>query len=241
MSLEQVGRLEDLLARVQQNREHPRLAKAVPVAVAQPAVTVSTNPTPVGMPAPAAQHRPAMPQAPATQAAPSRPERERAVITEEHVQIPDRMSMPQARPAPARAPMPSPIAERASREPTERSVRDMSAATAATASASRRRERTSTPLEMAVEGELHRGTPVDLGAPVEANLGGRRNSITEPALPAADSRPTPADGLEMPLTFEPEPVREGTRPIAQIVSKHAPQVDATFGAMLKRSLSLRPH
>ena len=29
--------------------------------------------------------------------------------------------------------------------------------------------------------------------------------------------------------------------IAQVMSKHAPPVDATFGAMLKRSLSLRPH
>jgi len=31
------------------------------------------------------------------------------------------------------------------------------------------------------------------------------------------------------------------RPIVQVVSRHVPHVDATFGAMLKRSLSLTPH
>jgi len=45
----------------------------------------------------------------------------------------------------------------------------------------------------------------------------------------------------VPRTFEPEVPRAANRPIAQLVSKHAPVVDATFGAMLKRSLSLRPH
>ena len=45
----------------------------------------------------------------------------------------------------------------------------------------------------------------------------------------------------VPRTFEPEVPRAMNRPIAQLVSKHAPVVDATFGAMLKRSLSLRPH
>jgi len=45
----------------------------------------------------------------------------------------------------------------------------------------------------------------------------------------------------VPRMIEPEAPRPATRPIAQLVSKHAPVVDATFGAMLKRSLSLRPH
>jgi hypothetical protein len=45
----------------------------------------------------------------------------------------------------------------------------------------------------------------------------------------------------VPRVIEPEAQRPATRPIAQLVSKHAPVVDATFGAMLKRSLSLRPH
>lgn len=45
----------------------------------------------------------------------------------------------------------------------------------------------------------------------------------------------------VPRVIEPEAPRPATRPIAQLVSKHAPVVDATFGAMLKRSLSLRPH
>jgi hypothetical protein len=44
-----------------------------------------------------------------------------------------------------------------------------------------------------------------------------------------------------PRIIEPDPPREIVRPIAQVMSKHAPPVDATFGAMLKRSLSLRPH
>jgi hypothetical protein len=41
--------------------------------------------------------------------------------------------------------------------------------------------------------------------------------------------------------IEPDMPRTSARAIAQVVSKHAPAVDATFGAMLKRSLSLRPH
>jgi hypothetical protein len=45
----------------------------------------------------------------------------------------------------------------------------------------------------------------------------------------------------VPRMIEPDAPRPATRPIAQLVSKHAPVVDATFGAMLKRSLSLRPH
>jgi hypothetical protein len=45
----------------------------------------------------------------------------------------------------------------------------------------------------------------------------------------------------VPRLIEPEPIREPARPIAQVVSRHSPQADATFGAMLKRSLSLRPH
>jgi hypothetical protein len=51
---------------------------------------------------------------------------------------------------------------------------------------------------------------------------------------------SPEEAFE-PKVIEPEPMREPARPIAQVVSRHSPQVDATFGAMLKRSLSLRPH
>jgi hypothetical protein len=45
----------------------------------------------------------------------------------------------------------------------------------------------------------------------------------------------------VPRVIEPDPPRATNRPIAQLVSKHVTAVDATFGAMLKRSLSLRPH
>jgi hypothetical protein len=66
------------------------------------------------------------------------------------------------------------------------------------------------------------------------------------ARPAAAQRPaveasSPANQPIVPRVIEPDPPRTSGRPIAQLVSKHAPPVDATFGAMLKRSLSLRPH
>jgi hypothetical protein len=58
---------------------------------------------------------------------------------------------------------------------------------------------------------------------------------------AAAARPAAADAEIVPRVIEPDAPRASTRPIAQLVSKHVPQVDATFGAMLKRSLTLRPH
>lgn len=243
MSLEQVGRLEELLERIQNNRAQPRVhpsvvadapamarpaAPAANVAVTSAALPGSANPTPLATPTAAAiaASRTAGPSF----GSPNRVERERATFTEEHVHVPDLANM---RPAPAR---PGAAAS------SPAMGRDSSTSAAAMGAQSRRRERTSTPLEMAVEGELHRGTPVDLGTPADVTPS-RHTSITEPAMAAAaaaNARPTPSDGLEMPRTFEPEPLREAVRPIAQVVSKHAPQVDATFGAMLKRSLSLRP-
>lgn len=72
----------------------------------------------------------------------------------------------------------------------------------------------------------------------------------QPAAPRPQQRPAPAaeeapaqanpEGM-VPRLIEPDPPRQSARPIAQLVSKHVPAVDATFGAMLKRSLSLRPH
>jgi hypothetical protein len=67
-----------------------------------------------------------------------------------------------------------------------------------------------------------------------------------PSQPKVPLRPEPqvapqAQEPIVPRTIEPDVPRPATRPIAQLVSKHAPVVDATFGAMLKRSLSLRPH
>ncbi|MEY4514019.1 MAG: hypothetical protein RLZZ450_6141 [Pseudomonadota bacterium] len=58
---------------------------------------------------------------------------------------------------------------------------------------------------------------------------------------AAAARSGDANAEIVPRVIEPDAPRASTRPIAQLVSKHVPQVDATFGAMLKRSLSLRPH
>jgi hypothetical protein len=85
------------------------------------------------------------------------------------------------------------------------------------------------PIERAVTNELEREPPPPREAPAVA----MRNA------PA----PTPVmDPQEIvPRVIEPDPPRPSARPIAQLVSKHAPPVDATFGAMLKRSLSLRPH
>ncbi|HET8938044.1 MAG TPA: hypothetical protein VFN67_31590 [Polyangiales bacterium] len=74
------------------------------------------------------------------------------------------------------------------------------------------------------------GSQPKAGAPVP------RAPEPQPAPPA----PVPQEPI-VPRTFEPEVPRAANRPIAQLVSKHAPVVDATFGAMLKRSLSLRPH
>jgi hypothetical protein len=63
-----------------------------------------------------------------------------------------------------------------------------------------------------------------------------------PRIPEPQAAPQPvAQEPIVPRVIEPEAQRPSTRPIAQLVSKHAPVVDATFGAMLKRSLSLRPH
>jgi hypothetical protein len=79
-------------------------------------------------------------------------------------------------------------------------------------------------------------------APATATRDARR----EPASPAARaptvpmSEPIAAQEI-IPRVIEPDPPRELGRPIAQVVSRHAPPADATFGAMLKRSLSLRPH
>jgi hypothetical protein len=120
-------------------------------------------------------------------------------------------------------------------------------------------DRRATPLEMAVAGELEQ----QLAAASEARV------IAAPAPPidarreapaARPARPAAAPALESqalqalqapqspqspqsiePRIIEPDPPREIVRPIAQVMSKHAPPVDATFGAMLKRSLSLRPH
>jgi hypothetical protein len=94
------------------------------------------------------------------------------------------------------------------------------------------------PLEMAFAGELDR-EPAPAPAP-------RSQRPPAPAQPVATSMPAaPAAPLApqeiVPRVIEPDMPRTSARAIAQVVSKHAPAIDATFGAMLKRSLSLRPH
>lgn len=109
------------------------------------------------------------------------------------------------------------------------------------------------PLEAAFAGELERESPST------AMRGARREVAAparEPAAPAPQPRsqrpPAPAQPVAappaplkpeeiVPHVIEPDLPRTSARAIAQVVSKHAPAVDATFGAMLKRSLSLRPH
>jgi hypothetical protein len=76
-----------------------------------------------------------------------------------------------------------------------------------------------TPLEMALEGRASGG----VGKP-------------ERAAPAAPPPSPPTEGrvLAEPNTAEP------TKPIVQVVSKQPPAAAASFGELLKRSLSLRP-
>jgi hypothetical protein len=84
-------------------------------------------------------------------------------------------------------------------------------------------------------------------APVEAKRDVVPKAARALAEPMADVealqalQPPQSGDIMEPRIIEPDPPREVVRPIAQVMSKHAPAVDATFGAMLKRSLSLRPH
>jgi hypothetical protein len=108
------------------------------------------------------------------------------------------------------------------------------------------------PLEIAFAGELERDageaptattTRAGLGSP-ELRREPARAQVPQaqpsqhPAL--LESEPPEFEEI-VPHVIEPDPPREIVRPIAQLFSKHAPPVDASFGAMLKRSLSLRPH
>ncbi|HKP55260.1 MAG TPA: hypothetical protein VJV78_00990 [Polyangiales bacterium] len=228
MSQERVERLEALLSRVQDNRKRtrtpaglgtsmpgPQIAKAAPIPEpAKPApVAEVAKPAPVARPAPAAPAVRTMPPAPpAPPAAVPKPQ-------------------PIARPAIAEAPAPTPRAEvQPPRSPEAQPVR-------------RGQDRSATPLEMAV-------AELDLASATAQNKAEARREPVAAApapapVPVAAPVPiapaiAPEEAFE-PRVIEPEPMREPARPIAQVVSRHAPQVDATFGAMLKRSLSLRPH
>jgi hypothetical protein len=136
---------------------------------------------------------------------------------------------------PARAASRAPIAEERVSLPEHRSR-----GPAVEAARAAGRDRLSTPLEMAVEEQISR-------APSEPPTGQFTGSrAAQPVAPAARSlaakpqaaRPRTDDDAD--FVIEAEPVREGTRAIAQTVSKYAPELDVTFGALLRRSLSLRP-
>ncbi len=257
MSTAQIDRLESLLSRIQENREKPRPARQTQIeaqieahieasrpAMVAPAVLAPATPANPAreplMPTPAdVTGRDAMRpvagsidridrierEAPRPVAVPI--ERERATITEERVHLPDRVSVPQ-RPAANRS-MPEP---RSSREPAF--------SDASTAGARKGlRDRTATPLEMAVEGELNRpAQPEPIMAPKPARA---PTGQTEEQMPAAHVAMQASTEPIAPLSIEAEPVAEMGRPIAQVMSKHTMELDTTFGAMLKRSLSLRPH
>lgn len=95
------------------------------------------------------------------------------------------------------------------------------------------------PVDRRAEPEARRPAAVETPFEPAAAAPARREQPAAPrAQPPAPAQPNPPI---TPRVIEPDPPRQSARPIAQLVSKHVPAVDATFGAMLKRSLSLRPH
>jgi hypothetical protein len=156
-----------------------------------------------------------LPAAPIAAAKPAVAAATRSLPTERAAVVEERVSLPGARPA---APQPQ------ARLPEPPQAQP----------ASPNRGRLSTPLEMALEDELSR-PPLAAAASRAA----APPKITEPSMPAAPKGSQFAPDDE-PFTIDPEPMREPARPIAQTMSKHSVEMDITFGAMLKRSLSLRP-
>ena len=121
---------------------------------------------------------------------------------------------PAAVPAPRRAEVPVPSAP---------------APTAPAPTAPARGRHAPTPLEMALEGRVSQpaerfARPIDVAAPVAAPV------------PAPVPAPARAAGRVLAEPITPEP----SKPIVQVVSKQPPHAAASFGELLKRSLSLRP-
>jgi hypothetical protein len=254
MSQERVQRLEALLSRIQDNRKRARTpaglglvkpaaaenARVAEPAAARPVAAVSAVPTQAGGMA-AVQSQ--VHERAAAAAAAAAPARQPAPQPQE----PPRAVSPAARPAPAAQAPASPLRPAAAAPPSPPAKPQMPARAAAAEAPSARRpgqDRSATPLEMAVaELDLPSG---GAPAPAPSKPDARRESPAVAAPVAAAAAPAPV--LMAPpiapdeaFVIEPEPMREPARPIAQVVSRHSPQVDATFGAMLKRSLSLRPH
>ncbi|HET6331568.1 MAG TPA: hypothetical protein VFG30_00050 [Polyangiales bacterium] len=232
MSQERVARLEALLSRVQENRKRTRtpamglvkpaevVARAAPEPAPAKPVHTSLTQTSAGFGA----MSPIQPAAAAPQPEPMRPVSPIARPAQPAAAAPAPVRSAPASP-PKLQPQPAPrpaIAEApAARAPAPAPEAARRPAPAASAS----------PLEMAVAELDHPSSGVKPDA---------RHDI--PVATAAPLAPpiSPEESFE-PKLIEPEPMREPARPIAQVVSRHSPQVDATFGAMLKRSLSLRPH
>jgi hypothetical protein len=215
MNEQRVEKLEALLSRVQENRKRPRPAAGIGLLKPEVARTA---------PEPAKPLHASLTQT----AAGLMPPQQQAVAAPESVR-PVAKPGPQPAPAPrAAAPAPAPVKPQI---PARQPAPEPAPAPRAAAPEPMRKpaQAGATPLEMAVAG---------LDMPATARAEPRR----EPAAPAAPMAPpiSPDEAFE-PRRIEPEPIREPARPIAQTVSRHSPQVDATFGAMLKRSLSLRPH
>lgn len=236
MSQERVARLEALLSRVQENRKRTHTPAGIGLVKPEPVAPVSRV---ASEPSAAKPAQPSLTQTsaglgvmPPMQPAPSAVEPARSLAPAAR---PAPAAQPAAMPAPIRSAPPSPpklqaparpaptpaIAEapRAAAAPTPPAATDTGRRAAQAPSAS--------PLEMAV-------------AELDLPTGGAKAAA--PAAAAGPMAPqiSPDEAFE-PRVIEPEPMREPARPIAQVVSRHSPQVDATFGAMLKRSLSLRPH
>jgi hypothetical protein len=205
-----VDRLQGLLTRVQENRMAARPAPSAGASTASPQPTAAAT-APKPM---------SMGASPGMQGAARQPSR--APIAEERVNLPQNRSMG-ARP-PAAAPEPAP-------KPREAAPAPVPLATAAHST----RDRLSTPLEMALEDEINKSP----SEPPTAQFAVSRPARPAPGKPSFGAARNPNDE-EADFSVEAEPMREPNRSIAQVVSKHAPEIDATFGAMLRRSLSLRP-
>jgi hypothetical protein len=234
MSQERVARLEALLSRVQENRK--RTHTPAGMGMVKPEVVARAAPEPVPAPSPAKPMHTSLTQTSAGFGAMSPIQPAAAAPQPE----PMRPVSPIARPAQPAAGAPAPVRNapasppKLQPQPAPRPAIAEAPAARAAAPAPEPARRpapapTASPLEMAV-------------AELDHPSGGAKPDPRRDVPVAAPMAPqiSPEESFE-PVLIEPEPMREPARPIAQVVSRHSPQVDATFGAMLKRSLSLRPH
>jgi hypothetical protein len=216
MNEQRVERLEALLSRVQENRKRARTPAGMSVLKPEVARTAAepAKPLHTSLTQTAAGLMPPQQPEPARPIAKPAPQPVAAAAPVRPAAVAPAPAKPQV---PARQPAPEPA-------PAPRAAAPMPLAEPARKPA----QAGATPLEMAVAG-------LDMPS---AKAEARR----EPSPSVAPLAPpiSPDEAFE-PRRIEPEPIREPARPIAQTVSRHSPQVDATFGAMLKRSLSLRPH